>query len=66
MKYSAYAECEIMTWGLTVRLTVAVPGVRLDVDASALHTDRRHSLRSLHLPPAALPSLPTSFATLSR
>ena len=49
-----------------IRRTVAVPGVRLADGAAALHTDRGHSLRSLLPPPAALPSLPTSFATLSR
>ena len=37
---------------------VAVPGVRLADGAASLHTDRGHSLRSLHPPPAALPSLP--------
>ena len=37
---------------------VAVPCVRLGDGAPALHTDRGHSLRSLHLPQAALPSLP--------
>ena len=42
------------TWGLPV----AVPGVRLGGRAPALHTDRSHSLRSLHPPPAALLSLP--------
>ena len=36
------------------------------VEASLLLADRCHSLRSLLPPPAALPSLPTSFATLSR
>ena len=40
---------------------VAVPGVRLAVGAAALHTDRGHSLSSLHLSPAALPSLPIGF-----
>ena len=40
------------------RCPVAVPGVRLADGAAALHTDRCHSLGSLHLPPAALPSLP--------
>ena len=39
---------------------VAVPGVRLADGAAALHTDRCHSLGSLYLPPAALPSLPTA------
>ena len=43
---------------LWCRCPVAVPGVRLAVGAAALHTDRGHSLGSLHLPPAALPSLP--------
>ena len=38
--------------------SVAVPGVRLGDSAPALHTDRCHSLRSLYLPLAALPSLP--------
>ena len=38
---------------------VAVPCVRLDDGASALHTGRCHSLWSLHLPQAALPSLPS-------
>jgi len=37
---------------------VAVPGVRLGDGAPSLHADRGHSLRSLHPPPAALPSLP--------
>jgi len=37
---------------------VAVPCVRLGDGAPALHTDRGHSLRSLHLPQAVLPSLP--------
>ena len=37
---------------------VAVPCVRLAHGGASLHTDRCHSLRSLHLPPAALPSLP--------
>ena len=41
-----------------MRCTVAVPGVRLADGAAALHTDRGHSLRSLHPPLAALPSLP--------
>ena len=50
----------------SVRLTVAVPGVRLADVAASLHTDRCHSLRSLYPPQAAIPSLPTSFATLSR
>jgi len=40
------------------RCPVAVPGVRLADGAAALHTDRCHSLGSLYLPPAALPSLP--------
>ena len=40
-----------------VRLSVAVPCVRLGDGAPALHTDRGHSLRSLHLLQAALPSL---------
>ncbi len=40
------------------RSPVAVPGVRLVDDATALHTDRGHSLGSLPLPLAALPSLP--------
>ena len=39
-------------------LPVAVPCVRLADGAAALHTDRGHSLRSLALPLAALPSLP--------
>ena len=38
---------EPTTCGLTVRLTVAVPGVRLGGGAPALHTDRCHSLPSL-------------------
>jgi len=38
----------------------AVPGVRLADGAAALHTDRGNSLASLHLPPAALGSLPQS------
>ena len=42
----------------STRHPVAVPGVRLADGAAALHTDRGHSLRSLHPPPAALPSLP--------
>ena len=37
---------------------VAVPCVRLAHGGASLHTDRCHSLRSLHLPPAGLPSLP--------
>ena len=37
---------------------VAVPGVRLADGAAALHTDRCHSFPSLHLPQAALGSLP--------
>ena len=37
---------------------VAVPGVRLADGAAALHTDRGHSLPSLHPPPAAVGSLP--------
>ena len=36
--------------------------MRLADGAAALHTDRCHSLGSLLPPPAALPSLPTSFA----
>ena len=36
---------------------VAVPCVRLAHGGASLHTDRCHSLRSLPLPPAALPSL---------
>jgi len=42
---------------------VAVPCVRLGDGAPALHTDRGHSLRSLHLPQAALPSLPYNHFT---
>jgi len=45
-----------------IRRTVAVPGERLAGGAASLHTDRGHSLPSLHLPPAAVGSLPTSFA----
>ena len=37
---------------------VAVPGVRLADGAAALHTDRGHSLGSLHPPQAAVASLP--------
>ena len=37
---------------------VGVPGVLLADGAAASPTDRGHSLGSLHLPPAALPSLP--------
>ena len=37
---------------------VVVPCVRLADGAAALHTDHCHSLPSLPLPPAALPSLP--------
>ena len=37
---------------------VAVPGVLLADGAAASLTDRGHSLGSLHLPPAALPSFP--------
>jgi len=36
---------------------VAVPGVRLADSAAALHTDRCHSLPSLHPPQAAVGSL---------
>ena len=43
---------------------VAVPCVRLAHGGASLHTDRCHSLRSLHLPPAALPSLPLWAATI--
>ena len=57
---------EPTTCGLTVRLTVAVPGIFVADGAASSAADRCHSLRSLHLPPAALPSLPTSFASLSR
>jgi len=35
-----------------------MPGVRLAVEAAALHTDRGHSLGSLHTPPAAVALLP--------
>ena len=54
-----YVEMKPTACGLTVRLTVAVPGVRLADDAATLHTDRGHPLTSLYLPPAALGSLPT-------
>jgi len=37
---------------------VAVPGVRLADGATALYTDRCHSLSFLHPPPAAVASLP--------
>ena len=48
----------------STRHPVAVPGVRLADGAAALHTDRCHSLRSLLLPLAALPSLPLAPASL--
>ena len=38
--------------------SAAVSGVRLADGADSLHTGRGHSLRSLYLPQAALPSLP--------
>jgi len=41
-----------------ISIPVAVPGVRLADCAAALHTDRCHSLSSLHPPPAAVASLP--------
>ena len=45
---------------------VAVAGVRLGDGAPTLHTDRCHSLPSLHLPQAALGLLPRfSLATSS-
>ena len=37
---------------------VAVPGIFVAVGAASSSADRGHSLRSLHPPPAALPSLP--------
>ena len=37
---------------------VAVPGIFLAFQKAASAADRGHSLRSLHPPPAALPSLP--------
>ena len=42
--------------------------MRLADGAAALHTDRGHSLGSLHLPLAALPSLPIKggFLTITR
>jgi len=47
------------TWvTVTTSFPVAVPGVRLADGATALHTDRCHSLSSLHPPPAAVASLP--------
>ena len=50
---------KVLSWVSALRCSpVAVPGVHLAVGAVALHTDRCHSLRSLHPPPAALPSLP--------
>ena len=39
---------------------VAVPGALLADGAASSLTDRSHSLGSLHLPLAALPSLPTA------
>ena len=49
----------ILTYCTT--LPVVVPGVRLGDRAPALHTDHGHSLRSLYLPPAALPSFPLPY-----
>ena len=63
-------QLSIVNYGLPLRRCapppIAVPGVRLADGAAALHTDRGHSLGTLLPPPAALPSLPTSFARLSR
>ena len=55
--------------GITIRprsstrrtIPVAVPGALLADGAAASLTDRGHSLTSLHLPPAALGSLPSCF-----
>ena len=54
-----YDICGDITDDICYKCPVAVPCVRLDDGASALHTDRCHSLWSLHLPQAALPSLPS-------
>ena len=43
------------------RIPVAVPGIFVAVGAASSSADRCHSLRSLHPPPAALPSLPPPF-----
>ena len=42
---------------------VAVPGIFLRRRRSSENTDRCHSLGSLYLPPAALPSLPPTALT---
>ena len=49
---------KVAAGGGLLRSPVAVPCVRLADGAAALHTDRCHSLPSLHLPLAALGSLP--------
>ena len=57
---------DLLFCGKASVLLLRCPTVASSDKADSHLVDRCHSLRSLLPPPAALPSLPTSFATLSR
>ena len=58
--------CPIITHSSTRRtIPVAVPDICLRRRCSLASVDRCHSLRSLHLPLAALPSLPSCLHNIS-
>ena len=50
---------------LRIAPPVAVPGIFVGFEKPSSSADRCHSLRSLLLPPAALPSLPMVGMTVS-
>ena len=49
------------TFGVVRSSPVAVPDIFLGFEKPSSAIDRCHSLRSLYLPPAALPSLPLRY-----
>ena len=59
----------LISFGITIRprsstrltIPVAVPDIFVGFQKPSSSVDRGHSLRSLHPPPAALPSLPSCF-----